>query len=137
MELEVKNGIAKVDRDDYPLIEEYKWRINNGYVLATVPDENGKYNNKIYLHHLVFGNPPKGSVVHFKNLDRSDCRKENLEFKPISEFGAANQQRQVELDRVPPINKQTGKFIGNRPERSAIKQPKDEYTGRFTNLGAV
>ncbi len=68
-----------VDHEDVPIFSAYKWRItNNGYAVARVNKE------KVLLHRFLMG-AKSGQEVHHKNLNRLDCRKENLEITTAKE----------------------------------------------------
>ena len=64
--------VALVDDEDFALVSKYRWHLHSrGYVRTN-------QNPQIYLHHLVAGKPPRGLEHDHRNLDKRDCRKENI-----------------------------------------------------------
>lgn len=93
MEIALKQGVVKIDKEDYPLFSKYHWHIEaRGWVRTTVPDDNGLYTRPIPLHKMLMGTPPKGKRVRFLNGDRTDCRRRNLAFQTPSEIKMATQR---------------------------------------------
>ena len=64
------NNKLLIDKDDYKKCKKYKWCSSEGYGL------NNK--NKLKLHHLILGKPPKGFEIDHINGLRYDNRKQNL-----------------------------------------------------------
>lgn len=72
--LKTSRGWAIVDKEDLPLLEQYRWSFaGNGYVA------NKSAGPTIYLHRLVV-RAPKGTYVDHINHDKLDNRKANLRF---------------------------------------------------------
>jgi hypothetical protein len=67
---------AKVDAEDYDLINCFKWRVVNGYAVAAYY-EGGKHLCDIPMHRLILNTPAKMDTDH-KNRDKLDNRKANL-----------------------------------------------------------
>jgi len=70
---------ALIDIEDYSLIKDIKWsKLKTGYV-------RGKIKGKgVTLHRLVT-NAPDNIFIDHKNLNKLDCRKDNLRFCNIFE----------------------------------------------------
>jgi hypothetical protein len=83
--LEVKKGTIKFDDEDYPLVAEHTWFIENtGYAVTNVPfhDPAGKRRQtRLYLQRLLMGEPPEGHLIKFLDGDRANCQRDNLEFQ--------------------------------------------------------
>lgn len=81
MNLKIKNGIVKVDKDDVGLLDGYKWSVNSrGYAVTTLylGKVNGKYKSKtLTMHKLIMGTPTGMDTDHV-NHDRLDNRRSNL-----------------------------------------------------------
>jgi hypothetical protein len=60
---------ALVDVDDYERVSQILWYLKSGYPRAT---------DKRFLHRLIAGDPPAGSVVDHLDRNRLDNRKSNL-----------------------------------------------------------
>ena len=67
-----------VSDQDYEVLSQYSWFINNGYA----------YNKKIGYMHRVILNTPKGLVTDHKNGNRLDNRRENIRVATRSQNAA-------------------------------------------------
>lgn len=71
-----QNKEAIIDDDDYTLVSEYKWFINNkGYAART--DRSGKKQKTIFLHRVI-NKTPNGLFTDHINKNKLDNRKSNL-----------------------------------------------------------
>jgi len=62
---------TKIDKEDLEKIKSYKWHLNGeGYAIS------GK--ERLFLHHLIFGRPPKGYEVDHHDTNPLNNRKNNL-----------------------------------------------------------
>lgn len=79
-------GYAIVDSEQFDLLNEFKWCLNNnGYAVT-----RGKHNQKgklIFMHHLVFGIFPLESLIDHINRNPLDNRVNNLRIANKSENG--------------------------------------------------
>ena len=74
------NIFAIVDLEDLPKLSVNRWfaqKRKNGYYAASNTTIDGK-GKKIYMHHVILGNPVDGKEVDHINGDGLDNRKENL-----------------------------------------------------------
>jgi hypothetical protein len=83
---------AKVDAEDYDLINCFKWRVVNGYAVAAYY-EGGKHLCDIPMHRLILNTPAKMDTDH-KNRDKLDNRKANLRAvsRTLNNFNSLHQK---------------------------------------------
>jgi len=67
----VKGKEVLLDDDDYSRLKDKEWSIVNGYVCVFIDKQR-------YMHHYVAGFFTDGRIVHHKNYNKLDNRKENL-----------------------------------------------------------
>lgn len=81
-------AFARVDVDDWPLIAEYRWRLNTyGYARVT------RSRRDLFMHRLLMGfTHGDGRQVDHKNRDRLDNRRSNLREATVSQ-NAQNRSR--------------------------------------------
>lgn len=108
-----------VDEEDYNRLQDAKLRMNNGYVFRS--------GGIVALHRELMGSP-KGMEVRFRNGNRLDCRKDNLQVLTVSEHrrlqGAlTTEQRRDIFDRSTEYSKTWWKRNGSddSPERLAAE----------------
>lgn len=83
----LKEGFeAYVDDEDYNTISTINWLLmkckRKGIIFYYAYNyylDSNKKTNRFYLHHLILGKPKKGEVYWFKDGNRLNCQKENLE----------------------------------------------------------
>jgi hypothetical protein len=82
-----------VDDEDYLKVLFYDWKLirtnvgkNYIYAYTTVFNENKK-REKLFLHHLIFGRPSNDKVFWFKDGNRLNCQRSNVEIISKSEKG--------------------------------------------------
>jgi HNH endonuclease len=82
-----------IDDTDYNKIIMYDWKLTKAskehphqYVYASMKDLENK-TKKLYLQHLLFGEAPDGKVIWFKDGNRLNFQKSNIEFISNSEKG--------------------------------------------------
>lgn len=68
---------SKVDDEDFEWLSKYKWQYHAGYAKRGKYNEDKKNNDTVKMHREIM-QPPAGMVVHHKNHDTLDNRKENL-----------------------------------------------------------
>lgn len=74
---------AVVDDDDFEKFGKFKWYANHrGYARRNIGNRKS-----VFLHNEIMGAAPGVEVDH-KNLNRQDCRKENLRFGTHSQNSA-------------------------------------------------
>ncbi len=70
-----------IDSDDFEKVDGYGWYAidirNTTYIRAHIPG-SGRPGKKVYLHHLIVGNPPDGFEVDHKGRHGVNNRKGNL-----------------------------------------------------------
>ena len=67
-----KNKFAKVDKEDYQLVQQYSWHYRDGYAVT-------KINKKeVRMHRFVMNETRPEVIVDHKNRDRLDNTKANL-----------------------------------------------------------
>lgn len=68
------------DKEDYDLVKQYCWDIDNSTGYAKTIDKINK-TGKLYLHRLVMGcTKGDGIIIDHIDRNRTDCRKKNLRF---------------------------------------------------------
>ncbi len=79
IELANGKGFAVVDSIDAPLASRYLWCLQKGRrgVSYAASREHGT-RKKLYLHHLIHGQPAPGVLVDHRDRDGLNCRRENL-----------------------------------------------------------
>lgn len=78
---------AIVDRDDLPTVAVHTWHLTTGGQAATyVRSADGK-RKKLHLARLILEAEP-GQWVRFRNRNRLDCRRENLELTTCEAVGS-------------------------------------------------
>ncbi|MCB1176140.1 MAG: hypothetical protein KDK36_01055 [Leptospiraceae bacterium] len=81
-----RGKVAKVDDQDFPLLSEYKWYINENaertklYAMRSrLKEEEGKFpGTKVYMHRFIMKVKDKSVAVKHKNGDTLDNRRANL-----------------------------------------------------------
>lgn len=69
-------AFAWVDDEDYPLVSQWKWKLNNsGYACRN--HWNGERYEKMYMHRYLAGTPTGSDTDHI-NRNKLDNRRENL-----------------------------------------------------------
>jgi hypothetical protein len=70
--------VALVDDDDFERVSQFKWSYIGGYAKRSVVRSDGK--RRLYpLHRFIMGISQESEfMVDHVNLDKLDCRKENL-----------------------------------------------------------
>ena len=127
-------AIAKIDKEDYYKVKNYKWCItSDGYVM------NGK--NRIKLHQLILGNRVGHEIDHI-NHDKLDNRKQNLRHCTRSQnsmnrkdvkgycWNKINKKWQVFLT-INYKNIHLGFFNKEKDAINARKQAERKYFGEF------
>jgi len=73
-EIELSCGaIALVSDDDFELVNKFSWHLQNrGYCAGRIGT------GYVLLHRFILG-AKHGAIVHHKNNNKLDCRRENLE----------------------------------------------------------
>lgn len=71
-------GFFIIDAEDYPIVAGNNWHLRNGYASRSVTIDIGMQRS-VYVHKLVLSDLPEGVRIKFKNGNKLDCRKENLE----------------------------------------------------------
>lgn len=90
--LEIKKGyLVQVDDEDFDRIRIFPWKIfmlgkGSFYCGFSLKLEEKKY-KKVWLQHMIVGNPPEGKRIYFKDKNPLNCTKANIEFLSYSEYG--------------------------------------------------
>lgn len=130
--------VALVDDEDYPLLSRHKWQLSHddGYAVTTVQTRFGK-NNTFYLHRFIIGG---FCTCDHINLNKLDCRKENLRRATMQENGW-NKGKQIRKDRPPTSNYKGVRYapLKNKPRWLAffkyVKPGAHKSTGKMIYLG--
>ena len=126
MEITVKKGVIKYDAEDYKLVAEHIWFIENtGYACTNVYiiDPAGrKKQTRLYLQRLLMGEPPdRHHLIKFLNGDRADCRRSNMEFQLRRDVRqSADDWKSKQMGHCRPIN-----------------VDRDKVTNQWRKLGSV
>jgi len=125
-----KGMVAFVDDEDFKSISCFKWHAlkkDHRYYANRTAHKDGKKKN-IYMHHEIFGNPPKGLMHDHKDGNGLNNQKNNLRI-------VSNRQNQQNRQF-----KYTSKFpgvcweTGHKAWRvSACINGKPTFLGRFKN----
>lgn len=86
MKLEVTGGTILLDNNDYQKVSGYTWRVDSGGRAITTFKKLDNRRSSMLMQKAILGDPPKGMRVHFKNGNLADCRRENMEFRTVSEI---------------------------------------------------
>ncbi len=71
--------LGEIDYDDIDLLENYKWNLRtDGYIGTNVWHKNNTRNKAIKLHKLI-GERIGLKTVSFKDKNKLNCRRENLQ----------------------------------------------------------
>lgn len=74
MIFKINGGECLIDEQDYKLVSQYTWRVNQfGYAEASIGNKN------IRMHRFIM-NAQKGHMIDHANCDRLDNRRMNLRF---------------------------------------------------------
>lgn len=108
-EIQLTQGkVALVDDEDYKRLSQYKWQYHLGYAKRGVYNEIKKNNDSVKMHREIM-NCPKGLVVHHKNHNRLDNRKENLLICSVRE----NHKSQKQKNKDKTTSKYQGVYVRN------------------------
>ena len=119
MILKTANGAEfLIDSEDFEKVQGYGWYAvkgrNTSYIRAQIPG-SGERGKKIYLHHLIVGQPSKGHEVDHKNQNGLDNRRENLRIVPRSVNRANSKQYANNKTGYRGVSKNLqGKFVAFR-----------------------
>jgi hypothetical protein len=130
---------ALIDKEDLEKIKGYKWGIRakkgKKYIITTI---NKK---KYFLHHLIFGNPPKGYEVDHSFGNTLDNRKSNLRFvthqqnsmnKKCKGYCWNKQYKRWETYiQINSIKVNLGYFKEEQDAINARKEAEQKYYGKF------
>lgn len=120
-----RNKFAKVSREDYPYLNQFKWYFNHGYAVRHPKMINGVRKGKIMMHTVVNNTPP-GMITDHINGDTLDNRRENLR-SVTSQQNAMNSKR--------PSHNKTGKRGVVWHRRDKVWTARIMYKGKRINLG--
>lgn len=125
LQVEIKK-MAILDEEDIWLLDKYSWFIDGfGYITGDKTKNGNK--QRIKLHHLVIGKPPKGLCIDHKNGNKLDNRKENLHIVPYA-YNLTNKPKRKD-------SKQLIKAIEKLPSgRFSVKVTGGKRLGTFNLL---
>ena len=76
IEIIINDSSALVDKEDYPKVKDYHWRIHKNYAVTKVYS-NSK-SKSLWMHKVIMGNFDKGFDIDHINRNPLDNRKPNL-----------------------------------------------------------
>lgn len=130
MPLKSKSQVIKetclVDDSDRLLIVGHSWFLTrHGYYQGD--KKRGDNRNRIYMHHLIVGLPPRGLMVDHINRNKLDNRRSNLRFVTCSQ-NLINKSKRKD-------SKQIEKSIELLPSGNfSVKTVHGKRIGTFSNL---
>jgi hypothetical protein len=90
--IEIKNGFeVLVDNEDFKLVSSLDLILRKAtqkkivYYYAYISSKGTPFKYPKALHHFLFGKPPKGKTFWFKDGNRLNCQKNNVEILTISQ----------------------------------------------------
>lgn len=92
---------AKIDDDDFELVNKYRWNLDsNGYVVTVIIADNNK-KTRLPMHRLIMNmrEDEKDIDVDHINHDRTDNRKENLRRATRSQNNMNNSVRKNKISK--------------------------------------
>lgn len=114
--------LAIIDSDMYDKLSKYVWSSNGrGYARTTVKGRT------TFLHHLVLGKPPLGTLTDHINRNKLDNRRSNLRFTTPG----ANVQNQEHRSKY---GYKGVARSGNRWQANIYKNRKRIFIGSFKTL---
>lgn len=96
-----------VDAADAPVVRQYRWYIDNGYVARSVYKDNRKY--KLLLHRWML-NAPDDRFVEFRDGNPLNCTRRNLRITKSISKGA---KRADAKSRFKGVTKKGKRFVAS------------------------
>lgn len=106
----IKNKIL-IDKENVEKIKDYKVYIDDrDYAIVSI-----RYNEKIHLSEFLFGKLQKDKVYSYKNLNKLDCRKENIKVTNREELNRIRKKDNRNKTGYKGVffDKKSGKYFAN------------------------
>lgn len=142
MKISIKNhkheivGYALIDREDLPLINQYKWHLRKGYATTTIPHPLGGYDIKgrkrqkcLFMHRLILNLSEENKIkVDHKDRNTLNNHKNNLR---LANYKLNGQNRKSNIDSTSKYRGVSWLTCKNRWRAICVLNGKQYYLGLF------